>query len=150
MDMHSPHTLHFERFSSFPSILLICIWCPLEDPHDHLNLDIFWTNIKGKGAQTVPKKYISQQLKQGNKGIYECHNKQAPESRYPADNHGTVATHMGMCARCHYCSKRSWSGHTWVDHFKTHQLEITRDDCCGPPLDLTSIKLEEIDVTDIK
>ena len=103
----------------------------------------------------VPKKYISQKIKQGNKGIYECHYKHAPGCRYPAENHGTVATHiwcahMGISVGCCYCPKRSWSGHTWVDHFNTHHPEITRDNHYGPPLDITKVKLEEIDAADMQ
>ena len=103
----------------------------------------------------VPKKYISQQIKQGNKGGNECHYENAPECRYPAENCGTVATHiwhahMGICIRCCCCSKRSWSGCTWEDHFKTHHPEITGDDHYKPPLDLTKFKLEEIDATHIQ
>ena len=70
------------------------------------------------------------------------------------ENHGTVATHiccahMGICMGCQYCLKKSWSGHTWGDHFKTQHTEITTDDHYGPPLDLAGVKLEEIDITDI-
>ena len=47
-------------------------------------------------------------------------------------------------------AQRSWSGHTWVDHFKTHHPEITGDDYCGPPSDLAGVKLEEIDTSEIQ
>ena len=57
--------------------------------------------------------------------------------------------HMGICVGCQYCSKKSWSGHTWGDHFKTNHLGITRDGQYGPPLDLADVKLVEIDVINI-
>ena len=65
----------------------------------------------------VPKKFISQHIKQGNRRVYECCYEHAPECQYSAENHGTVATHihrahMGICVGCQYCSKKSWSGHT--------------------------------------
>ena len=63
----------------------------------------------------VPKKFISQCIKQGSKGVYECHFEHAPVCQYAAENHGTVATHichahMGICVGYQYCSKKSWSG----------------------------------------
>ena len=102
----------------------------------------------------VPKKFISQCIKQGSKGVYECDYEHAPECQYSAGNHGIVATHiycahMGICVECQYCSKKSWSGHTWGDHFKSNHPEITRDDCYGPTLDLADVKMEEVDVINI-
>ena len=88
----------------------------------------------------VAKKFISPHIKQGTKGVYECCYKHAPECQYSAHNHGTIATHichahMGICVGCQYCPKKSSSGHTWGDHFKTDHPGITRDDHYGPPLD---------------
>ena len=99
--------------------------------------------------------YISQQIKQGNRGKYECCYKHAPECQYPADSHGTVATHighthMGICIGYHYCTKRLSSGHTWVDHFKIHHPKITGDDHYGPPPDLAGVKLGEDDASEIQ
>ena len=59
----------------------------------------------------VPMKFISQQIKQGSKGLYECCYELAPECQYSAENNGTVATnipcaHMGICVGCQYCSKK--------------------------------------------
>ena len=53
---------------------------------------------------------------------------------------------MGICVGCQYCPKKSWSGCTWGDHFKTIHLGITRDDLYGPPLDLADVKLEDVNV----
>ena len=52
----------------------------------------------------VPKRYISQQTKQGSKGAYECCYEHAPECKYSAEN-CTMATHircarMGICVGC--------------------------------------------------
>ena len=87
--------------------------------------------------------------------MHECHHEHAPECRYSAENHGMVATHiqcahMCICVGCKYCSKKSWSGHTWGDHFKTIHSEISGDDHYGPPLDLAGVKLEEASVTDMQ
>ena len=57
--------------------------------------------------------------------------------------------HMGSCVGCQYCPKKSWSGHTREDHFKTIHPGITRDDYYGPSPDLVDVKLEEIDVINI-
>ena len=57
---------------------------------------------------------------------------------------------MGNCVGCQYWPKKSWSGHTWGDYFKTHDPEITRGDHYGPPLDLAGVKLEEVDTSDIQ
>ena len=58
-------------------------------------------------------------------------------------------SHLRICVGCQYCSKKSWSGHTWEDHFKSNYPGITRDDHYGPPLDLADVKLEEVDAINI-
>ena len=42
----------------------------------------------------VPKKFISQGIKQGSKGVYECHYEFAPECQYSVENCGMVAIHI--------------------------------------------------------
>ena len=80
----------------------------------------------------VPKNLTVNTL---NREVRECMNAtmNAPECQYSAENCGTVATHichahMVICVVCRYCSKKSWSGHTWGDHFKANHPGITRDD----------------------
>ena len=71
----------------------------------------------------VPKKLISPHIKQGSKGVYECHYEHAPECQYSAENCGMIVTHI-CCAHiwvgCQYCLKKSWSGCTRGDHFETN------------------------------
>ena len=103
----------------------------------------------------IPKGFISQQIRQGSKGVYKCCYEYAPECKYSVENCDTVATHiclahMGICVECQYCPRKSWSGYTWEDHFTMHHPEITRDDHYGPPLDLAGVKFEEVDITDIQ
>ena len=87
--------------------------------------------------------------------MHECCYEHDPECKYSVENCGMVATHIqhahtGICVGCQYCPKKSWSGCTWGDHFKTHHPEITSNDHYGPPLDLADVKLEEIDITNIQ
>ena len=60
----------------------------------------------------VPKKFVSQLIKQGSKGLYECCYEFAPKCQYSVENYGTVTTHihhahMGICLGCWYCPKKS-------------------------------------------
>ena len=102
----------------------------------------------------VPKRFIGPHIKQGSKGVYECHYEHASECQYLAENHDTVATHicgdhMGICVGYQYCPKNLGQ----VIHGETILRPITqtsiKDNHYGPPLDLAEVKLEEVDVIDI-
>ena len=93
---------------------------------------------------SVPKRYISQQIKQGSKGVYECLYEHAPRCRYSVENHVTLAIHI-QCAHIRYLHGMSSLFQEILVrlymeyHFKTHHPEITGDDHYRSPLDLAGV-----------